>query len=120
MGYIRQVTLRFAGDVKVKTIVAGLAMAVLLVACDTVEGMRGMKDAQSQIKGLIGDEIGVEPLVGFNMSGGEPVDVSVAFSASDVPDRSVSELVRATRSAVQSTFDTRPLAIYIQIATTAE
>ena len=96
-----------------KTILTGLALVLLLSACDAVEGMRDMKDTQIQLKGLIGEEIGVEPLVGFNLDGGVLIDVSVGFSASEVRDRSVSELVRAVRSAVAASFKNKPLAIYI-------
>ena len=103
-----------------KTILAGLALAALLVGCDTVEGMRDMKDTQVELKGLISEEIGVEPLVGFNLDGGVLIDVSVGFSANDVQDRSVSELVRVIRSAVDASFETKPLAIYIQLETRAE
>lgn len=103
-----------------KSVLAGLACALLLVACDTVEGMREMKDAESEMKGLIREAIGVDTLVGFSIDNGVLIDVSVSFSASEVQDRSVAELVRATRSAVQSSFATAPRAIYIQIATSAD
>ena len=103
-----------------KTLLTGALFALLLTACETVDNRREMKDAQVEIKGLIEEAIGVEPLVGFNLSGGALVDVSVGFNAGDVPDRSVSELVRAARAAVRSTFKTKPLAIYIQIATPPE
>lgn len=104
----------------VKSILSGLALCWLLAACETVDNMRDMKDAQVEIKGLITEAIGVEPLVGFNLDSGSLIDVSVAFNAGEVPDRSVAELVRAARHAVKSTFKTKPLAIYIQIATTPE
>ena len=77
-----------------KTLLTGALFALLLTACETVDNRREMKDAQVEIKGLIEEAIGVEPLVGFNLSGGALVDVSVGFNAGDVPDRSVSELVR--------------------------
>lgn len=98
-----------------RTILAAIGLAALLMGCDTVEGMRDMKDTQVELKGLIGEEIGVEPLVGFNLDGGVLIDVSVGFSAGDVRDRSVSELMRAVRRAVETSFKTRPQAIYIQL-----
>ncbi len=103
-----------------KTIMAGIAMAIVVASCDTVEGMRDMKDTQDQLTGMIREEIGVDALIGFNMNNGVLIDVSIGFSASDVNDRSVSELVRAARTAVNASFEELPRVIYIQIATTAD
>ena len=103
-----------------KTIMAGIAMAIMVASCDTVEGMRDMKDTQDQLTGMIQEDIGVDALIGFNMNHGVLIDVSIGFSASDVNDRSVSELVRAARTAVNASFAELPRVIYIQIATTAD
>jgi len=104
----------------VKKILVGLALAIALAGCDTVEGMRDMKDTQEQLKGIIKEEIGVESLVGFNIDNGVLIDVSIVLNAKDVADRSVSELERVVQSAVKTSFESKPRAIYIQIATTAE
>ncbi len=98
----------------------GLIFAFVIVSCNTVEDLRDMRDTQEQLKGLIKESIGVEPLVGFNISGSILVDVSISLNADDVADRTVSELKRVVRSAVKQTFDRKPRAIYIQIATTAD
>ena len=82
--------------------------------------MRDMRDTQDQLKGLIKESIGVDSLAGFNIKGGVLIDVSISLNAEDVADRTVSELKRAARSAVKKSFDSKPRAIYIQIATTAE
>jgi hypothetical protein len=97
-----------------------LVLALTLVGCDAVEGMRDMKDSQQTLKGMIREDLGVQSLVGFSLDNGVLVDVSFSFSASEVADLSVSELVRATRSAVDAAFKTKPQAIYIQLATTPE
>ena len=103
-----------------KIILLGLALGIVLVGCDTVEDMRDMLDTQEQLRGIIKEEIGVEPLVGFNMNNGVLIDVSITLNADDVANRSVSELVRIARSAVKRSFESKPRAIYIQMATTAE
>ena len=103
-----------------KIILLGLALGIVLVGCDTVEDMRDMLDTQEQLRGIIKEEIGVEPLVGFNMNNGVLIDVSITLNADDVADKSVSELVRIARSAVKRSFESKPRAIYIQMATTAE
>ena len=99
-----------------KTII--LAAAIIWIsACDTVEDMREILDAQEQMRGMVQEEIGVLPLVGFTTDQGVLIDVSVAFSASDVADRSVSELVYAARKAVADSFDQAPQVIYLQLVT---
>lgn len=103
-----------------KIILLGLVLVIVLVGCDTVEDMRDMLDTQEQLRGIIKEEIGVEPLVGFNMNNGVLIDVSITLNADDVADKSVSELVRIARSAVKRSFESKPRAIYIQMATTAE
>lgn len=103
-----------------KIILLGLVLGIVLTGCDTVEGMRDMLDTQEQLRGIIKEEIGVEPLVGFNMNNGVLIDVSITLNANDVADKSVSELVRIARSAVKRSFESKPRAIYIQMATTAE
>ena len=97
-----------------------MIFAIVCVSCDSVEDMRDMRDTQEQLKGLIKESIGVEPLVGFNIKGSILVDVSISLNADEVADKTVSELKRVVRSAVKQTFDSKPRAIYIQIATTAE
>lgn len=103
-----------------KTILAGIAMTIVVASCDTVDGIRDMKDTQDQLSGMIREEIGVDTQVGFNMNNGVLIDVSIGFSANDVNDRSVSELVRAARTAVNASFEDKPRVIYLQIATTAD
>lgn len=103
-----------------KIILLGLVLGIALTGCDTVEDMRDMLDTQEQLRGIIKEEIGVEPLVGFNMNNGVLIDVSITLNANDVADKSVSELVRIARSAVKRSFESKPSAIYIQMATTAE
>jgi hypothetical protein len=103
-----------------KIILLGLVLGIALTGCDTVEDMRDMLDTQEQLRGIIKEEIGVEPLVGFNMNNGVLIDVSITLNADDVADKSVSELVRIARSAVKRSFESKPRAIYIQMATTAE
>lgn len=98
----------------------GLVLAIALAGCDTVEDMRGMIDTQEQLRGMIKEEIGIESLVGFNMSNGVLIDVTITLNANDVADKSVSELIRIARSAVKGSFESKPRAIYIQMATTAE
>ena len=41
-----------------RTILAAIGLAALLMGCDTVEGMRDMKDTQVELKGLIGRRSG--------------------------------------------------------------
>lgn len=98
----------------------GLVLAIALAGCDTVEDMRDMIDTQEQLRGMIKEEIGIESLVGFNMSNGVLIDVTITLNANDVADKSVSELIRIARSAVKGSFESKPRAIYIQMATTAE
>ena len=100
-----------------KTLILGIIAAVLLTSCDTVEDMRDILDVEEQLRGLAKEEIGVTPLVGFNSRGGVLIDVSFAFSANDVADRSVSELVRVAHKAVAKSFTEKPRAIYIQLVT---
>ncbi len=97
-----------------------LITALTLTACDTVEDMREILDAEEQMRGMVEEEIGVLPLVAFNTDQGVLVDVSVAFNAGDVADRSVSELVYVARRAVKGSFDQKPRAIYIQLVTLPE
>ena len=104
----------------VQKLILGLIIAGALVACETVEDMRDMRDTQEQLKALIKESIGVEPQVGFNISNGTLIDVSIALNADEVADRTIAELKRAARSAVKKTFDSKPRAIYIQLATTAD
>jgi len=104
----------------VKTILTVLAFAIAVAGCDTVEGMRDMKDTQEQLKTIIKEEIGVESFVGINIDNGVLIDVSIILNAKDVADRSVSELERVARAAVKTSFESKPRVIYIQIATTAE
>ena len=103
-----------------KTILTGLAFVIAVAGCDTVEGMRDMKDTQEQLKEIIKEEIGVESFVGININNGILIDVSIILNAQDVADRSVSELERVARTAVKRSFESKPRVIYIQIATTAE
>lgn len=103
-----------------RIILLGLVLAIALVGCDTVEDMRDMLDTQEQLRAIIEEEIGVESLVGFNINNGILIDVTITLNANDVADRSVSELVRIARSAVKRSFESKPRAIYIQMATTAE
>lgn len=100
-----------------KNLVLGIAFAVGLAGCDTVEDMRDILDTQEQMRGMIREDLGVLPLVGFNTRDGMLIDVSIALSASDVADRNVSELVRIARKAVRGSFEDEPHAIYIQIVT---
>ena len=72
------------------------------------------------MKSIIKDEIGIESLVGFNIDNDVLIDVSIVMNAKDVADRSVSELERVAQSAVRQSFESKPRAIYIQIATTAD
>jgi hypothetical protein len=104
----------------VKKILAGLALVIAVAGCDAVDGMRDMKDAEDQLRGMIEEDIGVEALVGFKMDKDELIDVSIGFDADAVADRSVSELMRAVRLAVAASFKTKPGAIYIQIAIITE
>ncbi len=97
----------------------GLVLTMVIAGCDTVESMRDTIDTQEQLKGLIMEQIGVESLVRFNISNGTLIDVSFTLNAQDVANRSVHELERIVRSAVKKSFDSKPRAIYIQIATTA-
>ena len=101
-------------------ILLGLIVAVALGACETVEDMRDMRDTQEQLKGLIKERIGVESFVKINIKNGTLIDVSITLNADDVADRTISELKRAARYAVKQSFESKPRAIYIQIATTAE
>lgn len=103
-----------------RIILLGLVLAIVLVGCDTVEDMRDMLDTQEQLRAIIEEEIGVESLVGFNINNGVLIDVTITLNANDVADRSVSELIRIARSAVGRSFESKPRAIYIQMATTAE
>lgn len=103
-----------------KRILLGLVLAFVLAGCDTVEDLRDMLDTQEQLRAIIKEELGVESLVGFNLNNGVLIDVSITLNANDVADRSVSELTRIARSAVKKSFESKPRAIYIQIATTAE
>jgi hypothetical protein len=107
-------------ELKMRIILLGLVLAIVLAGCETVEGRRDMLDIEEQLRGLIKEEIGVEPLVGFNINNGVLIDVTITLNANDVADRSVSELVRIARSAVKRSFESKPRAIYIQMATTAE
>jgi hypothetical protein len=107
-------------ELKMRIILLGLVLAIGLVGCDTVEDMRDMLDTQEQLRAIIEEEIGVESLVGFNINNGILIDVTITLNANDVADRSVSELVRIARSAVKRSFESKPRAIYIQMATTAE
>ena len=100
-----------------KSILLSLVAAALLAGCETVEDMREILDTQEQLRGLVEEEIGISPLVGFNTNDGVLIDVSFALSAEDVADRNVSELVHAARKAVTSTFEDKPRAIYIQLVT---
>jgi hypothetical protein len=106
----------------VKNYLVGLIVifGFTLAGCDTVEGMRDMKDTQVQLKAIIKEEIGVESIVGFNLNDGVLIDVTIVVNAKDVANRSVSELERAAQSAVKQSFESKPREIYIQIATTAE
>ena len=103
-----------------RKLLLGLIVAIVCVSCDSVEDMRDMLDTQDQLKGLIKESIGVDSLVGFNFKGDALIDVSISLNAEDVADRTVSELKRVVRAAVKKSFDSKPRAIYIQIATTAE
>ena len=103
-----------------RIILLGLALGIALAGCDTVEDMRDMIDTQEQLRGIIKENIGVESLVGFNINNGVLIDVTITLNANDVADRSVSELIRIARSAVKGSFESKPKAIYIQMATTAE
>jgi hypothetical protein len=105
---------------KVRIILLGFVLAIALAGCDTVENMRDMLDTQEQLRAIVKEEIGVESLVGFNINNGVLIDVSITLNADDVADRSVSELARIARSAVKKSFESKPRAIYILIATTAE
>jgi hypothetical protein len=105
---------------KVKRILLGFVLAIALAGCDTVENMRDMLDTQEQLRAIVKEEIGVESLVGFNINNGVLIDVSITLNADDVADRSVSELARIARSAIKKSFESKPRAIYILIATTAE
>lgn len=97
-------------------VIFGLALA----GCDTVDGMRDMKDTQVQLKAIIKEEIGVESIVGFSINDGVVIDVTIVVNAKDVANRSVSELERAAQSAVKQSFEEKPREIYIQIATIPE
>jgi hypothetical protein len=110
----------YHGVKKMRIILLGLVLAIGLTACDTVEDMRDMLDTQEQLRAIIEEEIGVESLVGFNINNDVLIDVTITLNANDVTDRSVSELVRIARSAVKRSFESKPRAIYIQMATTAE
>ena len=103
-----------------KRIFLGFVLAIALAGCETVEDMRDMLDTQEQLKAMIKEEVGVESLVEFNINNGVLIDVSITLNANDVADRSVSELTGIARSVVKKTFESKPRAIYIQIATTAE
>jgi len=103
----------------VKRILLGFALVIALAGCDTVEGMRDMLDTHEQLRAIVKEELGVESQVGFNMNNGVLIDVSITLNANDVADRSVSELTRIARSAVKKSFESKPRAIYILIATTA-
>lgn len=103
-----------------RIILLGLVLGIVLAGCETVEDMRDMLDTQEQLRAIIKEEIGVESLVGFNINNGVLIDVTITLNANDVADRSVSELERIARSAIKSSFESKPRAIYIQIATTAE
>ena len=100
-----------------KTILFSLLAAALLAGCETVEDMREILDTQEQLRGMVEEEIGLTPLVGFNTNDGVLIDVSFALSADEVADRNVSELVHAARKAVAGTFEDKPRAIYIQLVT---
>lgn len=104
----------------VKIILTGLAFVIAVAGCDTVEGMRDMKDTQEQLKAIVKEAIGIEPFVGINMISGVLIDVSITLNAKDVADRSVPELERVARAAVKTSFESKPRVIYIQIATTAD
>lgn len=103
-----------------KTLIFAVAVAMTLSACDSVEDMREILDTQEQMRGMIEEEIGTLPLVSFNTRQGVLVDVSIGFEASEVADRSVSELVYVARKAVAGSFDQKPQAIYIQLVTDPE
>lgn len=103
-----------------RIILLGLVLVNALVGCDTVEDMRDMLDTQEQLRAIIQEDIGVESMVGFNINNSVLIDVTITLNANDVADRSVVELVRIARSAVKRSFESKPRAIYIQIATTAE
>ena len=95
----------------------GFLAALFLISCDSVEDMRDILDTEEQLRGLTHEEIGITPLVGFNARGGVLIDVSFAFSANDVADRGVSELVNVAHKVVAKSFQEKPRAIYIQIVT---
>jgi hypothetical protein len=104
----------------VRIILLGFVLAIALAGCETVENRREMLDTQVQLRAMIKEELGVESLVGFNMNNGVLIDVSITLNADDVADRSVSELTRIAKSVISKSFESKPRAIYIQIATTAE
>ena len=103
-----------------KSLILTIVAAFLLAGCDTVDDMRDILDAQEQMRGMINQELGVVPLVGFNAEKGVLIDVSIAFNADSVADRSVSELMRAARNAVAGSFGEKPRTIYIQLVTQPE
>jgi len=103
-----------------KRLIPVLFCALALTACETVENRRDMLDTQEQLQQIIKEEFGLESLAGFNLNNSVLIDVTIGFESTAVADKTVSELERIARYAINKSFDKKPRAIYIQIAAAGE
>ena len=71
---------------------------------------------QGMVQEAIKEKYGLNSQVGWNMHNGVLTQVTVVFSADEVRDRRVSELVAVVQEAVSEAFESTPKALNVQIA----
>lgn len=87
-----------------------------LSACDSINDMKGLLAKQGIAQDFVKEEYGIDSQIGFNFDNGIFTQVSLVISADDVREKSIDELEVIAKKMAAHTFDSKPQAIYIQLA----
>ena len=92
-------------------------MLFALTGCDSIKGMTELFEKRTAAQEAIKKETGWESQVGFNLNNGVLTNITVILNVDDVRDRKVADLESLLKKVLLKTFERKPRAVYIQIAT---
>lgn len=98
-----------------KNLISTFIVSLLLLGCDVSSDMRDFFGKQEKAAKYTKDKYGLTSQLGFNLSNGQLTQATLVLNTSDVANKSVLELEKIAADVVGHTFETKPLAVYIQL-----
>ena len=90
---------------------------LLLSGCNVATTMKDMTAKQKAVQEAIQQKTGLQTQVGWLERNGQLAQITVAFEEAAVGDKKVSELETSVKEAIQTSFQTQPQVLCVQILT---